>query len=99
MPAPQSSMYKQLARQLFIANAIRLPVGWSQPNNQFNDAFDPSELVKPPNPPTNLFLQATLNKYHVDAAKQVGDQFGEFIDGSCDAICSCLLYTSPSPRD
>ena len=90
MPAPQSSMYKQLARQLFIANAIRLPVSWSQPNDQFSDAFDPSERIKAPNSPTNLFREATLNKYHVDAAKQVSDQFGEFIDGTCDAICSAI---------
>lgn len=90
MPAPQSSMYKQLARQLFIANAIRLPVSWSQPNDQFSDAFDPSERIQPPNAPTNLFREATLNKYHVDAAKQVSDQFGEFIDGTCDAICGAI---------
>jgi hypothetical protein len=88
MPAPQASLYKQLARQLFIANAIRLPVSWSQPNNQFSDAFDPSDLIKIPNLPTNLFREATLNKFHVDTAKQVSDQFGEFIDGTCDAICS-----------
>src|SRR4029078_704988 len=72
------------------ANAIRLPVSWSQPNDQFNDAFDPSELLKPPNPPTNLFREATLNKYHVDAAKEIGGQFGEFIDGTCDAICGAI---------
>lgn len=39
-------------------------------------------------PSTNLFRQATLNQYHVDAAKTVGAGFAKFIDGSCDAICS-----------
>jgi len=81
-------MYKQLARQIFVAHAIRLPVNWSKPGNQFDDAFDPSELIAVPNAPTNLFREASLNKYHVDTAKDVGSQFGKFIDGTCDAICS-----------
>ncbi len=90
MPAPQSSMYQQLARQIFVAHAIKLPVNFSKPGNQYDDAFDPSELIAIPNAPTNLFREASLNKYHVDTAKEVGGQFAAFIDGTCDAICGAI---------
>jgi hypothetical protein len=60
---------------------------WSQPGEQYPDAFTLSEATVPPNSPMNLFREATLNKYHVDDAKTIGDQFEKYIDGICGAIC------------
>lgn len=87
MPAPQKALYKQLAKQMFAAKAIPLPGGWAKPGNQFEDAFSAAEQVAFPNSPTNLFRESTLNKYHVDTAKDIGKSFEEFIDGTCDAVC------------
>ncbi len=87
MPAPNKKLYSQLAKTLFTAKAIALPQNWSQPNNQFNDAFSAAEQIAVPNSPENLFREPTLNKYHVDTAKEVGKQFADFIDGICGAVC------------
>jgi hypothetical protein len=87
MPPPNKSMYAQMAKMLFAAKAIPLPQDWSQPNNQFSDAFSASERTAAPNPPTNLFRQATLNKYHVDTARDIGKKFEGFVDGITGATC------------
>lgn len=87
MPAPQKALYKTLAKQLFTAKAISLPQKWAKPGNQFDDAFSTAEQIAFPNSPTNLFREATLNKFHVDTAKDIGKAFEEYIDGICDAIC------------
>ncbi|MEE9612437.1 MAG: hypothetical protein V3W19_14380, partial [Desulfatiglandales bacterium] len=62
---------------------------WSSPpdEKQFPDAFEISERIVPPNLPTTLFFQSTLNKYHVDSAKTVGDAHAKYIEGICGAIC------------
>ena len=88
MPAPQKAMLSQLAKMNFIAKQIKLPTDWQQPNDQFPDAFPASELAVPPNSPMNLFREPTLNKNHVDTAKQIGENFEAYIDGICGAICS-----------
>ncbi len=62
-------------------------MNWSQPGNQYPDAFQPSEKGVAPNSPMNLFREATLNKYHVDTAKTLGAQFDAYIGGICGAIC------------
>ena len=87
MPPPDKSLFCQLARQLFTAKTIRLPVGWSQPGNQFQDAFSVLERISLPNAPTNLFRESSLNKYHVDAAFKIGQQFADYIDGVGGAVC------------
>jgi hypothetical protein len=87
MPPPNKSLYSQMAKLLFASKAIALPQNWSQPGDQFPDAFSPSERMAAPNPPTNLFREATLNKYHVDAAGEIGKKFETFIDGACGATC------------
>lgn len=87
MPAPQKAMLAQLAKLNFSGMQIALPTEWKAPGEQFSDAFAPSELVAPPNPPTNLFHEPTLNKYHVDTAKDIGKAFEDYIDGICDGIC------------
>ena len=87
MPAPQKSQLAQLAKNFFIAKMIFLPINWASTGPQFPDAFDPSELVVAPNSPTNLFREPTLNKYHVDTAKDIGKGFADYIDGICEGIC------------
>jgi len=89
MPAPQKSMMSQLAKTFFAANMIQLPTLWKDMGSQFPDAFELTEVMTLPNlpPPLTLFMQATLNKYHVDAAKTISDGFIEYIDGICEAIC------------
>ena len=87
MPAPQAQMLSQLTKLNFIAKMIKLPTDWQDMGEQYPDAFDPSELAVPPNSPTTLFIQATLNKYHVDTAKKIGEDFEKYIDGICGGIC------------
>jgi len=90
MPAPQKSMLAQLAKINFMSMGINLPMEWSQPGEQYSDAFKPSEIATAPNSPMNLFRDATLNKYHVDTAKTIGEQFEKYIDGICGAICDAI---------
>ncbi len=90
MPAPQKSMLAQLAKINFISKCINLPMDWSQPGEQYPDAFKPSEIATAPNSPMNLFRDATLNKYHVDTAKTIGKQFEKYIDGICGAMCDAI---------
>lgn len=87
MPAPQKDMLSQIAKANFISKSIKLPMDWTSPDDQYNEAFQDDEKSVTPNPPTTLFQQATLNKYHVDTAKTIGDQFADFIDDICGAIC------------
>jgi len=90
MPAPQKALFAEPAKLLFKANAIGLPVGWSNPaGNQYPDAFAVSERVTAPDP-ASLFLAKSPNKYHVDSQKEVGKGFADFIDGICGAICSAI---------
>ena len=90
MPAPQSKMLAQLAKVNFISKGIKLPMDWSQPGEQYPDAFKPNERTTAPNSPMNLFRDATLNKYHVDTAKTIGKKFEKYIDGICGAICDAI---------
>lgn len=90
MPAPQKVMLAELAKANFIAKNIKIPTDWSYPGDQFPKAFSLTELFYIPNPPTNLFLEATLNKYHVEAAKTIGEAFAKFIEGICGAICAAI---------
>ncbi len=89
MPAPQAAMLKNMARAMFKAHAIQLPVNWQQPSGkageQYVDAFKPSERAVPPDP-SALFIPASPNKYHVDTANSISNKFGTFIDGVCDAV-------------
>mgnify|MGYP000200464350 CR=1 FL=1 len=87
MPAPQKSLLAETAKAIFISRGIQLPMSWSQPGNQYPQAFQPAERAVAPNSPTNLFREATLNKYHVETSKTLGEQFDKYIDGICGAIC------------
>ncbi len=90
MPAPQKSVMSNLAKNNFRSNSIKLPKDWSEPGDQFSDAFKESEKSAPPNSPTTLFKEATQNKYHVDTAREIGKKFGKYIDGICGAICGAI---------
>ncbi len=71
---------------------IALPVDWNPTGPQFPDAFDMADLVVAPNSPDNLFREPTLNRYHVDSASTISDQFSDYIDGICDAICHAIEF-------
>jgi hypothetical protein len=93
MPAPQSSMMKQLARLKFSGNAIKVPDKFQKPSGEAGDhydkAFKPEEKMTSPAPTAPpLFQPHSLNKYHTDVQKMLTDKFGSFIDKTCDAICS-----------
>ncbi len=83
-------MLSQLVKVNFISKGIKLPMDWSQPGEQYNDAFKPGEITAAPNSPMNLFRDATLNKYHVDTARTIGKQYEKYIDGICGAICEAV---------
>lgn len=84
-------MFKQLARAKFMQNNIKLPMNWSQPSgtkgDQYNNAFKQGEGSTAPGSPP-LFQPASMNKYHTDTQKKLISDFGTYIDGISDAICS-----------
>lgn len=88
MPAPQAKLLAQLTKTNFIAKNIKIPMNWQPPESQYQDAFAPIDLAVPPNPPTCLFREATQNRMHVDAAKNMSDDYAAYIDAISDAICS-----------
>ena len=87
MPAPQKSMMAQLAKVNFAGLQVKLPTDWEDQGDQYSDAFESGERTVPPSPPLNLFREPTLNKYHVDTAKDIGKKFEDYIDGICGGIC------------
>ncbi|MBN1843965.1 MAG: hypothetical protein JW883_17020 [Deltaproteobacteria bacterium] len=88
MPPINTQLMGIIAKMTFIANMKQLPIDWKQPGDQYKNAFKPEELVNPPSLPLppHLFREASLNKYHVDTAKTIGEQFASFIDKICPAI-------------
>ena len=92
MPAPPASLMQQLAKAQFRALAPRLPLDWQQPQGDpagkhYHDAFKPGELTHVPSAGA-LFMPASTNKYHCQAAKEISEKFEAYIDGICSAICS-----------
>ena len=88
MPPINTQLMAMTAKMTFIAIMKALPIEWKEPGDQFKDTFKPEELSNQPNPPAPpyLFREETLNKYHVETAKTLGEQFASFIDKICDAI-------------
>lgn len=93
MPAPQSSLMKQLARTKFSGNQIKVPDQWQQPSGDgaahLGKALKDNEKSTSPGvavPP--LFTPQSMNKYHTDAQKMLTAEFGGFLDKTADAICS-----------
>ncbi|MCZ6675812.1 MAG: hypothetical protein O7E52_01045 [Candidatus Poribacteria bacterium] len=89
MPSINKSMFVQLTKIFFVAKMIKLPTDWKSPpdQKQYPDAFKPSERTVMPNMPLNLFREQTLNKYHVDTARDIGKEFESYIEDICDGIC------------
>ncbi len=61
MPAPVGAQFAQLSKLLFSAKQIAMPVDWADLGGQFSDAFELSELIFAPNPPTNLFKECCFS--------------------------------------
>jgi hypothetical protein len=90
MPAPQKAQLAELAKTFFRTNNKKLPEAWSQPGDQYPDAFKEPEKTVAPAPPDNLLRESSLNKYHVDAAKDIGGKLAKYIDGVAGAICGAI---------
>ena len=65
-------------------------MNWENMGKQFPMAFKESEKRVSPSSPRNLFREPTLNKYHVDSAKNIGEMFNDYIDSICEAICDAI---------
>lgn len=91
MPAPAKQMMAELAKANFLSKNIQVPVQWQPPGtDQFDDAFSASERQAAPNSPINLFREPSLNQYHVDAARDIGDRMAAYIEGISGAICDAI---------
>ena len=90
MPAPNAQVFGQTATANFVSRGIRLPQTWETPGDQYPDAFDASQIAVAPNSPANLFREETLNEYHVDTARTIGDGYQEYIEGITGAICDAI---------
>jgi hypothetical protein len=82
----------QLAKLKFMGNNLKVPKDWQQPSGdpagkQYGQAFKASEKTAVPKVPA-LFQPASTNKYHVDTAKKLDEQFDQFFNGISTAICS-----------
>jgi hypothetical protein len=82
---------KQLVRAKFMSFGIKVPTQWKAKQgaaaDHYDRAFKPEEKQTTPGTPP-LFLAATSNKYHTDTQKMLIAAYGEFMDKTCDAICS-----------
>lgn len=90
MPVPIAAAVAQTARLNFAGQGIKLPVDWKDMGPHYPKAFTRPQLNAQPNAPTNLFHEATLNKYHTDAARITGQAMGRYIDGICVAITDAI---------
>jgi len=92
MPAPNAEMLSKLAKCNFISKRINLPIDWSEPGSQFPDAFKEKERTTTPNSPLTLFKESSLNKYHVETAKEISDLISEYIEGVTRAVCKGIDF-------
>lgn len=86
---PSLNLIPILCDLMFVAQMKKLPVGWQQPTGepgkQYPDGFKKNELAVPPEP-LCYFWCASVNKKHVDTAKEVGKQFKDFAHAMLDAV-------------
>ena len=80
----------QSARSIFRSRGVSLPGRWQTPGAQYEDAFALEEKQVPANSALNLFREPTLNHYHVDAARTIGEAFEQYLDGISAAICKAI---------
>ncbi|MBT8339219.1 MAG: hypothetical protein KJP07_04320 [Desulfatitalea sp.] len=90
MPAPIAAALAETAKRNFTGLGIQLPVDWRDAGPQYNGAFTPPELATTANAPTTLFHECTLNRYHTDAARSIGDAMAKFIDGMSAAVTDAI---------
>lgn len=90
MPAPSAVAVSETAKLNFAGQGIKLPVNWQDMGPLYPQAFTQPQLCSQPNVPTNLFHEPTLNKYHTDAARIIGQAMARYIDGICAAITDAI---------
>ena len=90
MPAPQPEQLSLSAKEYFSSLDIMLPMKWQSMGSQFSGAFSPSELSTPANPTETLFHEPTYNKYHTEAARVLGRDYAQYIEGMCAAISEAI---------
>jgi hypothetical protein len=90
MPAPDAKALAETAKANFLSKHIQLPQKWKTPGDQYSDAFKIEEKMVAPNSPITLFKEVSTNKYHVDTAKTIGDQFTKYIQGIMYAISDAV---------
>ncbi len=90
MPAPIAAAVSETAKLNFAGQGIKLPVDWTDMGALYPKAFTPPELSARGNPPTNLFHEPTLNRYHTDAARIRGQSMVRYIDGISAAITDAI---------
>lgn len=90
MPAPTAIAVAETAKCHFAGQGIQLPVAWKEMGPLYPRAFTQPQLRAQPNAPSNLFHEATLNKYHTDAARITGQAAARYIDGICAAITDAV---------
>lgn len=103
MPFMSGAALGQLAKMNFTSKGTALPVQWEKPegtirssgSEMFTEAFPLLERIVPPNAPTNLFREPTLNRYHVGSAGKIGGLFADYIDGICKAISGGISMWLP----
>jgi len=87
---------KIIAQGWFISKMKKIPVDWKQPQDKtakdhFNKSFTMSELIGGGPPlPRPYFFNATPNKYHADAAKEISDNVKKFVDEAIDKIVQAV---------
>lgn len=87
---------KIIAQGWFVTKMKKLPVDWKQPNSSpgkehFNKGFKTAELTGGgPPAPRPYFFNATPNKYHADAAKDISDLVKAFVDEAIDKIVQSI---------
>jgi hypothetical protein len=90
MPAPLAEELSLSAKLNFAGRNIALPMQWKSMGPLYPDAFGPPELSTPATGPENLFHEPTPNRYHTQAARTLGRNYEQFIDGICMAICAAI---------
>ena len=95
MPSP--SFIQILGDLLVTAYMKPIPLDWCQPRDdtsgtpgaRYADAFAANELAAMPDPMC-YFKTASVNKYHVDAAKQVGSDMKDFVKNALDQVKTAI---------
>lgn len=83
-------MMAELGKANFLSKGIAVPVQWKKPGDQYDEAFSGSEKQTAPSSPANLFREPSLNKYHVDAAKNIGQKMAGYVEGIMGAISDAI---------